>query len=149
MQLEYATSTESGAVIITSSPITHEGYHYHAPFEQWLKSNAHRLLSGPVSSDIKEHGLFLATHTYAAEKVALTAWHKSENKAYFGFGVGAMGLAELSPRVGWFAGRSEAGWNVHTAEVGELKVVFAAGLAYRRIWPSTVRRSVNYDCSLT
>ncbi|KAL6717760.1 hypothetical protein ACLMJK_003845 [Lecanora helva] len=96
--------------------------------------NAYTILHGPMSSDIKENGIFLVTHTYAAEKVALTAWHQSRNKAYFGFGVGAMGLAELSPHCGWYTGQSEAGWNVHTAESGELKVVFAAGLAYRRIW---------------
>ena len=130
---------ESGAVLITSSPVTHEGFHYHSPFQDWLKANAYILLQGPLSRDVKEHGIFLVTHTYATEKVALTAWHKSENKAYFGLGVGVTGLAELSPHVGWYAGRSEAGWNIHTAGPEELKVVFAAGLAYRRIWPLMVR----------
>ena len=135
--------------MITSSPVTHEGFHYHAPFQNWLKSNAHALLLGPLASDIKEHGIFLATHTYATEKVALTAWQKFKSKVYFGFGVGAIGLAELSPHIGWFAGRSEAGWNIHTAEMGELKVVFVLGLAYRRIWPSTVSHPLGCSCSLT
>ena len=138
LQIEYETSTDSGAVLITSSPVTHEGFHYNAPFEDWVKNNAKALLHGPLASDIKEHGLFVVTHSYAAEKVALTAWRKTQNKAYFGFGIGAMGFAKIDPHVGWYAGTSETGWNVHEAGPGELNVVFAAGVAYRMVWPLTV-----------
>ena len=136
--MEYGTSSNFGAVLITSSPVTHNGFHYQSPFQEWVKENAKALLHGPIAADVKEHGLFVVTQSYAAEKVALTAWRNSRNKAYFGFGVGAMDLAEISPHVQWYTGKSESGWNIHAAEPGELKVVFAAGLAYRRIWPLTV-----------
>lgn len=114
------------------------GYHYQSPFQEWVKSNARALLNGPLGTDIKENGLFVVTQTYATEKVALTAWKNAESKAYFGFGVGATGLGELSPNVQWYTGHSESGWNVHEAEPGELKVVFVGGLAYRRLWPLPV-----------
>ncbi|KAL6717761.1 hypothetical protein ACLMJK_003846 [Lecanora helva] len=32
LQLEYQTTAESGDVLITSSPVTHEDFHYHSPF---------------------------------------------------------------------------------------------------------------------
>ena len=49
-----------------------------------------------------------------------------------------MGLGEISPHVQWYTGKSESGWNLHGAEPGELKVMFAAGLAYRKLWPMSV-----------
>ena len=138
LRVEYGTSADTGAVLITSAPVTRNGYHYHSPFQNWVKSNARALLNGPLGADIKENGLFVVTQTYATEKVALTAWRTAKSKAYFGFGVGATGLGELSPHVQWYTGRSESGWNVHEAEAGELKVVFVGGLAYRRLWPLSV-----------
>ena len=132
LRVEYGTSADTGAVLITSSPVTRNGYYYQSPFHQWVTSNARALLHGPLGPDIKENGLYVVTQTYAAEKVALTAWKNAKSKAYFGFGVGATGLGELSPNVQWYTGHSESGWNVHEAEAGELKVVFVGGLAYRR-----------------
>ncbi len=139
LRLEYGTSSESGAVLITASPVTRNGYHYQSPFKDWVKANARALLHGPLGADIKENGLFVVTQTHATEKVALTAWKNSQNKAYFGFGAGVTGLGEISPHVQWYMGNSESGWNVHEAEPGESKVVFVGGLAYRRKWPLAVR----------
>ena len=140
LRIEYGHSSDGGAVLITSSPVTRNGYCYESPFHEWVQANARALLHSPIGADIKEHGLFVVTQTHATEKVALTAWQRKENKAYFGFGAGATGLGEISPRVQWFTGRSESGWNLHEAELGESKVVFAAGLAYRRTWPAVSLR---------
>ena len=138
LRVEYGATSDTGAVLITAAPVTRNGYLYHSPFQEWVKLNARALLNGPLSADIKENGLFVATQTYATEKVALTAWRNAKSKAYFGFGVGATGLGELSPHVQWHTGHSESAWNVHEAEPGELKVVFVGGLAYRRLWPLSV-----------
>ena len=138
LRVEYGTSADTGAVLIAAAPVTRNGYHYQSPFREWVKSNARALLNGPLGPDIKENGLFVVTQTYATQKVALTAWKNAKSTAYFGFGVGATGLGELSPNVQWYTGHSESGWNVHEAEAGELKVVFVGGLAYRRLWPLSV-----------
>lgn len=144
LRLEYSSSSDVGAVLITSSPISRNGYYYQSPFKDWVKANARALLHGPLAPDIKEHGLFVVTQTYTTEKAALTAWQGSQNKAYFGFGADAMGLGEISPHVQWYVGNSAAGWNMHESEAGEGKVVFMAGLAYRRLWPLTVRHISSY-----
>ena len=103
-----------------------------------MRENAINLLQGPLAEDIKRYGLFIVTQTHATQKCALTAWRNSESRVHFGFGVGAMGLAEINPRVAWYAGRSESGWNIYDAEGDELKVIFAGGLWFRRIIGSKV-----------
>ena len=103
-----------------------------------MRENAINLLRGPLAEDIKKYGLFIVTQTHATRKCALTAWRSSENGVHFGFGVGAMGLAEIDPNVAWYAGRSESGWDIYEAEGDELKVIFAGGLWFRRIIGSKV-----------
>ncbi len=132
LQVEYSTSSDFGAVLISSSPIVREAFYYKAPFKDWMRANARSLLKGSLAEDIKKYGIFIVTQTHATQKCALTAWRSSESSVYFGFGVGAMGLAEIAPNVGWYSGRSESGWDVYEAERDELKVIFAGGLWFRK-----------------
>ena len=138
LQVEYSTSSDFGAVLLSSSPIVCDAFYYKAPFKAWMRENATNLLRGPLAEDIKEYGLFIVTQTHATRKCALTAWRSSENAVHFGFGVGAMGLAEIDPNVAWYAGRSESGWDIYEAEGDELMVIFAGGLWFRRIIGSKV-----------
>ena len=138
LAVEYQTADSYGAVLISSSPVTREALYYQAPFRKWVKENAIALLHGHLAEDIKQHGLFVVTQTFATQKCAVTAWRSPERKVHFGFGVGISGLAELSPEVEWYAGSSETGWNFHEADQSELKVVFAGGLSFRKIPGSKV-----------
>ena len=138
LHVEYSTSSDFGAVLLSSSPIVCDAFYYKAPFKAWMRENAMTLLRGPLAEDIKKYGLFIVTQTHATRKCALTAWRSSENGVHFGFGVGAMGLAEIDPNVAWYAGRSESGWDIYEAEGDELKVIFAGGLWFRRIIGSKV-----------
>ena len=138
LHVEYSTSSDFDAVLLSSSPIVCDALYYKAPFKAWMRENAVELLRGPLAEDIKKYGLFIVTQTHTTRKCALTAWRNSENSAHFGFGVGAMGLAELDPNVAWYAGRSESGWNIYEAEGDELEVIFAGGLWFRRIIGSKV-----------
>ena len=138
LHVEYSTSSDFGAVLLSSSPIVCDAFYYKAPFKAWMRENAMTLLRGPLAEDIKKYGLFIVTQTHATRKCALTAWRSSENGVHFGFGVGALGLAEIDPNVAWYAGRSESGWDIYEAEGDELKVIFAGGLWFRRIIGSKV-----------
>ena len=138
MAVEYQRSESCGAVLISSSPVLREAFYYQAPFKKWVKENATALLHGQLAEDIKKHGLFVVTQTFATKKCALTAWRSPETKVHFGFGFGISGLAELSPEVEWYAGSSETGWNFHEAEQSEMKVVFAGGLWFSKVPVSKV-----------
>ncbi|KAL8822490.1 MAG: hypothetical protein Q9191_006776 [Dirinaria sp. TL-2023a] len=139
LAVEYQSAVSYGAVLISSSPVTREAFYYQAPFKKWVKENAAALLHGHLAEDIKQHGLFVVTQTFATKKCALTAWRHSERKVHFGFGAGISGLAELSPEVDWYAGSSETGWNFHEAEGSESKVVFAGGLSFHKVLGSESR----------
>ena len=138
LHVEYSTSSDFGAVLLSSSPIVCDAFYYRAPFKAWMRENAVNLLRGPLAEDIKRYGLFIVTQTHSTRKCALTAWRSSENGVHFGFGVGAMGLAEIDPNVAWYAGKSESGWDIYEAEGDELKVIFAGGLWFRRLIGSKV-----------
>lgn len=58
LRLEYGTSSDSDAVLITASPVTRNGYYYQSPLKEWVKANAKALLNGSLDEDIKENGLF-------------------------------------------------------------------------------------------
>lgn len=130
--LEYKTSGNCGAVIISSSPVVRQAYYYQSPFKKWVADNASILLHGRLAEDVKKFGLFVVTQTFATKKCALTAWRNPETKVHFGFGAGVSGLAELSPQVEWYAGSSESGWNFHEADEPDMKVVFAGGLSFKK-----------------
>ena len=49
-----------------------------------------------------------------------------------------MDLVEIDPNVAWYAGRSESDRDIYEAEEGELKVIFAGGLWFRRLIGSKV-----------
>ena len=138
LHVEYRTSSDFGAVLLSSSPVVRDAFYYKAPFKAWMRENASNLLQGPLAEDINEHGLFIVTQTHATRKCALTAWRSSENSVYFGFGAGTMGLAEIDPKVAWYAGRSESGWDIYEAEEGESEVIFAGGVWFRRVIGSKV-----------
>ena len=133
MAVEYQTRDNYGAVLISSSPVVREAFYYRSPFKRWVQENASVLLHGHLAEDIKKHGLFVATQTFATKKCAITAWKNPETKATFGFGTDIAGLAELSPEVEWYSGSSESGWNIHQADEPEMKVVFAGGLSFRKV----------------
>lgn len=131
--MEYQTSNSYGAVLISSSPVVREAFYYQSPFKKWVQENASVLLHGRLAEDIRKHGLFVVTQTFATKKCALTAWHNPETKIHFGFGAGVSGLADLSPEIEWYSGSSESGWNIHEADDPEMKVVFVGGLSFRKV----------------
>ena len=144
LHVGYSTSSDFGAVLLSSSPILRDAFYYKAPFRAWMRENASNLLQGPLAEDIEEHGLFVVTQTHATRKCALTAWRSSEKSIYFGFGAGTMGLAEIDPKVGWYAGRSESGWDIYEAEGDELEVIFAGGLWFRKTVGSKVGSTISF-----
>ena len=107
---------------------------YKALFKNWKRANARSLLKGSLAEDVKSYGTIIVKQTHATQKCALTAWRSSESRVYFGLGVGAMGLVEIDPNVGWYCGRSESGWNVYEVEGHELKVTFGSERSLVRRW---------------
>ncbi|KZF19065.1 hypothetical protein L228DRAFT_53304 [Xylona heveae TC161] len=120
VQLKYKMTSDFGAVLVTAAPIIHEAFYYESPFRNWVKENGRALLHGPLAEEIKSHGIFVVTQTYATARCSLTAWQNPSNEVFLGFDIGMTGIGELGPHAGWYEGRSDSGWNHFEGKVSDI-----------------------------
>ncbi|KIX95202.1 uncharacterized protein Z520_09118 [Fonsecaea multimorphosa CBS 102226] len=133
VKVEYLSDSGFGAILLTSSPITREGYYFDSPFRTWIKANSKALLEGPRGTDIAKYGIVVVTQTFSTKKAGITAWGRSGHGAYVGFSSGTLGVGSLQANCGWFTGNSASGWSVYGGEaLEEEQVVFIAGLRYHK-----------------
>ena len=116
IQIKYTSSSDFGAVLVTASPIVHRAYHYQSPFSNWVKDNAEELFFGARRQEVKEHGLFVITQTFATTKCSITAWKTPQSEVFLGFDIGTMGAGLESSGI-WYEGRSSSGWNSYRSTV--------------------------------
>lgn len=106
-----------------------EGYKHKAPFREWAKVNAKKILQ--QYPDTKRHGFFVVTTTFSTKKASLNAWTNPENNVSIGFKADVVDVGEIAPSGEWYAAESASGW-VHSFEhKGKRKVVFFGGTYFK------------------
>ncbi len=58
-------------------------------------------------TNTKEHGIYIATRTFSANKINITTWQDSSNRILAGFKVGLTGIGGLGPSYTWYTGESQ------------------------------------------
>ena len=56
LHVGYSTSSDFGAVLLSSSPFVRDAFYYKAPFGAWMRENAINLLQGPLAEDDEDDG---------------------------------------------------------------------------------------------
>jgi hypothetical protein len=117
MHAKYETTSDYGALLLSSYPIIRERYYYESIFRTWVKDNIATLCHGPLGSDIEKYGLFVVRQTYATKRCAIASWSKPSQSISLKFQVGASGIADVE---------SYGGWNVESIDGGRLDMHEAA-----------------------
>lgn len=118
-----STSGGFGAVLMCGGDVTSEGFDFREPFLVWLKQNAKVLFSR--YPDTKKNGLCVATWTYSADDIAISAWDGGANEVALGFKVGAAGIGHVGPEKNWFRSHASSMWSAWT---DQQRVVFFTGV---------------------
>lgn len=111
----YSTDSTLGAILLTSSPITHERYYHATTFKNWVKKNATVIFQR--WPEVKKHDLWIVTSTYATKKCAINMSFKGKRCFNVGFSAKAIGIGEAGPSGEWHRDQSDEGWGEYTAQV--------------------------------
>ncbi|KDR73010.1 hypothetical protein GALMADRAFT_101440 [Galerina marginata CBS 339.88] len=125
----YSVDADVGGILLTSSPVTHEHYYHSSPFKNWSKKNAQVILRR--WPEVKKHGMWLVTSTYAAKKCAINMTVAKGRGFKVGFAAEAMGLGKLVPCGEWRRSHMDEGWGEYTTEGDDKSVVFFGGLKFK------------------
>jgi len=127
--IHFELQSDFGAVLICASEVTLEGYHHLAPFRDWARKNAEKLLG--AFPDILKTGFYIAVTTHSTTDVYINAWTNQSHSVTLGFKAGAIPTGEIAPETEWYRAESASGWNHPICQVdGEKKVVFLRGLKF-------------------
>ncbi|KAH8891590.1 hypothetical protein GQ53DRAFT_841483 [Thozetella sp. PMI_491] len=148
---EYSSSTDHGAILVTSPEVVIEGYKFQQPFEDWMKKNYKILINSKVGRDVRAHGLFIVTQTCATTACAITCWHGSSVKVNLEFDAGAQALASGGLYGGWSVQQNGlASWNHHVAPQNDKLIVFASGIQFNfNAWFRTYSPRFHYQVEKT
>jgi len=124
----YSSENESGAILMTESPVWRESLYYDQPFREWVARNSTTLLK--ARPEIREHGLWVVRWIYSTARCSLNAWTAKEKQITIGFKAKAVGAGELGPDADWYESSADSGWIHSQAEEGDRKVVFLGGLHF-------------------
>jgi len=127
----YSTNSALGAVLFTSSPVTHERYYHESPFKNWVKKNAAVIFQR--WPEVKKHGLWIITSTYATKKCAINMCYNGGRGFKVGFSAKAV-MGEAGPSGEWHRDQADEGWGEYTAKGDDKLVVFFGGLRFRYKW---------------
>ncbi|KAF1831602.1 hypothetical protein BDW02DRAFT_44472 [Decorospora gaudefroyi] len=134
--LEFHSSSNSGAVMMTAKPVSHRAYYYESPFSRWVADNLDALTTGPRREEIKKYGLSIITDTYSSKKCILNAWQGQKKTVSIGLSVNPKGVIDMGLEGGWHIETAAGGWKEYTGKTPEEEVVvFCSGLHFsiRRI----------------
>ena len=115
----YAIDRDVGAVLLTSSPVTHDRYCDTSPFTDWCKKNAQSILKR--WPEVKVHGFWIVTSTYSAKRCAINLSRSGGKGFQVGFSVEASPFGQLGPSGEWYKSQTDQGWGEYSAEVFKLK----------------------------
>lgn len=104
----FESEKSTGAVLMTSAPVVHERLYYEAPLKRWAAANAGRLLA--ERPEVKTHGMWIVTSTWAADEVAVNCWRDQRKAVDVGFSVGFVEIGEIAPKGEWADGGAADGW---------------------------------------
>ncbi|KAF9554917.1 hypothetical protein CPC08DRAFT_151930 [Agrocybe pediades] len=111
----YSTDKNVGAVLLTSSPITHTHYYHASPFKNWCKKNALAILQR--WPEVKEHGIWVVTSTHSTKKCAINMWSGRGRGFKVGFDADVAGIGKAGPNGEWYRSQTDEGWGEYTTEV--------------------------------
>lgn len=118
MFLEFHSSSDSGAVMVTAKPVKHKAYYHESPFSRWVTDNLDALTAGPRQEEIKKYGLSIITDTYSSKKCILNAWQGKEKSVSIGLSVNSKGIVDLGLEGGWHIETASGGWKEYSGKVG-------------------------------
>ncbi|KAF8896882.1 hypothetical protein CPB84DRAFT_1681939 [Gymnopilus junonius] len=111
----YAVDREVGAVLLTSSPVSHEHYIGTTPFTNWCKKNARIILKR--WPEIKERSLWIITSTYSTKKCAINLSRSGGRGLQVGFNVDVSAFGQAGSGGEWYRNKMDQGWAEYTTEV--------------------------------
>lgn len=126
--IKFELGTDFGAVLMCDSEVKMEGYHHLAPFRDWARKNAEKLLA--KFPDIYETGFFIAVSTYSTNEVYINSWSDKSQSVTLGFKLGAIPAGEIAPETEWYRAESASEWTRHICQDNEEKVIFFGGLKF-------------------
>lgn len=112
---KYVSSTDFGAVLLTTFPVKKEFYYHNTPFWKWFEKNSKTILQ--KYPEVKRYGLWIVKMTCSTPKCAVNAWRLREKHVKVGFSVDPSQVAGLEAQGNWYLARSDGGWNVFDDEV--------------------------------
>ncbi|OAG38835.1 hypothetical protein AYO21_06866 [Fonsecaea monophora] len=117
-KLKVATSTDFGAVLVTTPNIHHHRVYQESDIRPWWSRNKRKLLQANFKYEVARYGLFIVTGTYTTTNCSITAWSDTSSDVYLGFEADVTGLpAGVRVHGGWVLGGSASGWNHYDAPV--------------------------------
>ncbi|KAF9032346.1 hypothetical protein BJ165DRAFT_1358008 [Panaeolus papilionaceus] len=129
---KYTSDLDTGAILLTDPPITHERFYHESPFKQWVKQNSLTILK--QWPEVKTYGLWVVTSTYSTQRCAINLWNKKGCGLHIGFSTDVAGLGELGPDGEWYRSSTEEGWMEYGGKGNDKTVVFFGGLKFQYTW---------------
>ena len=113
---EYSSDKDSGAVLLTSPPITRDRlYHYADSLKDWMKNNGTTILQ--EWPEVREKTLWIIVSTYSTKKCAINLWNGSGCRFNVGLTADVPGLATVSAGTDWYKIRKDDGWSEYSMPV--------------------------------
>lgn len=111
----YSTTKVTGAILLTSAPITYERYFHASLFKNWVKQNALAILAG--WPEVKKHDLWVVTSTFSTKKCAINMWNGHGKGVKVGFTSDVLGIGSAGPSGDWLRSQTDEGWSEYSTKV--------------------------------
>jgi hypothetical protein len=120
---KYKSTDDSGAVLITKTPVHRDAFYHESPFTRWVKSNSVALMRHARKDEIKKYGLTIITDVYSTKRCSLTAWRGTSKTVQAGFNVTAEGLLDVGFDSSWYVNKTAGAWNHYAGEKVSISAV--------------------------
>jgi hypothetical protein len=112
---KYNSSTDFGAILMTTPPVTREMINHEDPYERWCQKNAKTILK--LRPEVKDHGMWIVTKTHSTKYCSLNVWKSKQKDVHVGFSAKVAEGGDLKASGGWFENSSDGGWNHYKSKV--------------------------------
>jgi hypothetical protein len=124
---EYWSKSDAGAILLTASPITKEGFFHEHVFVEWVLENAIQLLKlYPV---LFTHDLWVVTTTFSTKYCSHTVWSDKSKRVHVGFAVKQAGVGGMGPSGTWYEDHENDSWEKYGNDnvSAEIRLATSAG----------------------
>ena len=104
-----------GAILLTSAPITYEGYFHANSFKEWVSQNALAIVTS--WPEVKDHDLWVVTSTFSTKRCAINMWNSHGKGVKVGFTSDIWGIGNAGPSGDWFRNETDEGWSEYSTTV--------------------------------